>query len=405
MLLPQGYGADWWQAAAAVCREFECELCSSADGAGIGDLDERIVVAVNAGDWPTPLRAFFEEHYPGVELYARGAGTPATMATKLRESLKLIYGQSDDTTDEPQYPEPAQLLSIHLQTEESGWLDYIAAVKPEWVKLVGNIEAAKKIKAISPATKVLYRQHISHQQPYLDSGDASAFLATFWDSLKANAAYVDAIEGLNETIGTHDIEGIKKAVAFEVALSDELARRDIGVSACLLNTAVGNPDHGAEVELLLPAARAAVRNGGFLGYHPYFPAHPDHAEAWLDAEGLHFHLRALLSWDKVFVANGVYPRYLFTESGACGATPRADGRPGPMNANAGWRYSQTLNGDLNRYIALLLRWRDQVAAWNKGHGYRVRGAAIFTTAARYANWPEFEFNGHPLSVLAASLGA
>ncbi|GAG30701.1 unnamed protein product, partial [marine sediment metagenome] len=239
-------------------------------------------------------------------------------------------------------------------------------VKPRWVKLVGNMELGKLIKSASPDTKVLFRHHISHNSPFLNAPNktqaACEFLALFWDSLVANAAYIDAIEGLNETIATHDTDGIRKAVAFEVALSDELARRDIGVGACLLNTAVGNPDHGLETQKLLPAAAAAVRNNGWLGYHPYFPCTPIHATHWMDSEWEHYHGRALASWDETFAKFNVKPRYLFTEGGAVGATVRPDGRPGALNANAGWRYFTCLNGNLDAYITLLLRFRAKVAA-------------------------------------------
>jgi len=57
----------------------------SADDAGIGDLDVRRVVAVNPGKWPSDLRAFFEEHYPGVEYIPVEAETPADLAQKLRQ--------------------------------------------------------------------------------------------------------------------------------------------------------------------------------------------------------------------------------------------------------------------------------------------------------------------------------
>ena len=189
-----------------------------------------------------------------------------------------------------------------------------------------------------------------------------------------------------------------------MALSDELARRNIGVGACLLNTAVGNPDHGLETEMLLPAASAAVRNEGWLGYHPYFPCTPEKAARWMETEWEHYHGRALASWDVSFAKFNVEPRYLFTEGGAVGATVRDDGRPGALNANAGWKYSGCLNGDLDAYIVLLLRFREKVAEWNATHDNRAETLTIFTTGASYIGWPEFTFNTNELSALEAALG-
>jgi hypothetical protein len=192
-------------------------------------------------------------------------------------------------------------------------------------------------------------------------------------------------------------------VAFECALSDEAARRDIGVGAVLLNGAVGNPGH-SEVIVMLPAAEAAVRNGHWLGYHPYFPCHPDFAERWIEDEGRHHHMRALLSWDPVFVENGCKPRYLFTETGAIGAYPREDGRPaGYVSAGSGWRAPECLNGDRTRYYALLKQWRGMVADWNALNENRAEGAMLFTIGATWVGWDRFKLWKDDLDALRAVL--
>jgi len=172
----------------------------------------------------------------------------------------------------------------------------------------------------------------------------------------------------------------------------------------LLNVAVGNPQKGAETDLLLPAAEAAVRNGGWLSYHGYFPAHPQHAERWITDYASDYHLRALDVWDAQFAAHGLAPRYLFTECGAVSAVPNADGSPGPMNSGGGWRYNLCLRGDLARYIALLRQWRGMVATWNATHGNRAEMGSIFTTGAHFIGWDHFIFNGPELAALADALG-
>jgi hypothetical protein len=360
-------------------------LGGSHDDAGIGDLDERRAVAwdVQSREEREELRAFFERWYPGVELVFDG-------------------GDPDPGPD----PEPlaGPLLTVHVQTDVTGLPGFIAQAQPAWVKLVGNAELAQTIKQISPETQVLYRHHIDHQAPYLEHPDpaeaARSFLDRFWGAIEANP--IDCVEGLNETIATGDTDGIMRAVAFEVALSSEVARRG-DASACLLNTAIGNPAHGLETELLLPAAEAAVRNGHYIGYHPYFPARPGYTEQWLREEGLHHHLRALLSWDPVFTAAGYHVRYLFTEAGACGAAVRHDGRPGGYNFLAGWRHSQTLNADWQAYLGFLLDFQGQVTEWNAQNGDRARAIMLFTVGAPYVGWDEFKLWERELSALGETL--
>jgi hypothetical protein len=57
---------------------------SSADDAGIGDLDVRRVIAVNPERWPGDLRAFFKEHYSGVEYIPIEAANPEDLRSKLQ---------------------------------------------------------------------------------------------------------------------------------------------------------------------------------------------------------------------------------------------------------------------------------------------------------------------------------
>lgn len=57
----------------------------SADDAGIGDLEDRRVIAVNPHHWPTELTAdWFEEHYPRVKFYSLIAETPDKLVRALR---------------------------------------------------------------------------------------------------------------------------------------------------------------------------------------------------------------------------------------------------------------------------------------------------------------------------------
>ena len=57
----------------------------SADDAGIGDLDDRRVIAVNPHHWLHELTAdWFETHYPGSRFYSLIVDTPDELARALR---------------------------------------------------------------------------------------------------------------------------------------------------------------------------------------------------------------------------------------------------------------------------------------------------------------------------------
>lgn len=80
ILLPPDAGREWARAVIdATWDERRCTIGSSADDAGIGDLDERLVTAVNPGRWPSDLRSFFGEHYPGVKYSEVHADTAAEL--------------------------------------------------------------------------------------------------------------------------------------------------------------------------------------------------------------------------------------------------------------------------------------------------------------------------------------
>jgi len=386
-VLPQNVTRE--QAHAVLDEVFERgeTITKSSDDAGIGDLDDRNVVEWGRSASEQPDYAdFYRQYYPGVAL-----------------KFKPLPGQPPGDFEQP----GGEFLTLHLQTEVTGWLDYVRAVKPAWVKLVGNAELSRRIKEASPGTQVLYRHHVQDHAPYLNDTNpyraALRFLDLFWPAIEANP--IDVVEGLNETIATHDEAGTRRAVAFEAALSDAVLERSGGaVGACILNTAVGNPDHD-EVIWLLDAVDAACENGHFVGYHSYFPVCPNAArsECWLDEEFEHFHGRALESWDVVFREHGLFPRYLFTEAGACAAAVRSDGRPGAMNPGGGWRSVDGLNGDLDFYIDLLLAFRLMVQEWNAENDNRAEAAMIFTTGQPFINWPGFLFNGPELARLAEAL--
>jgi len=317
------------------------------------------------------------------------------------ESFRLLAKYE---TGEPQYPEPGEFLSLHIQDNSSGIYEYIATVQPEWVKLVENMQWGRQIKAISPKTNVLYRHVINNYNPYFNhSGGLRAgarlYLEQILDSLLEEADWIDAVEGVNETIATGDISGIQRTVEFECHYADWLySELGNAVVPCLLNPGVGNPQHGEEALLMLPAAEQVVKYNGYLGGHTYIGFNYKQRYCTLSDSVRHFSMRPLLSWDVEFRKKGVYPQYIFTEGGGIlivnGSMP---------SATAGWRYKETCNGDWEWYKSSLLKYRSLVQAWNKEHGNRCRGQCIFTFPGS-GEWEHFGISRKQLLDLSRLVG-
>jgi hypothetical protein len=88
VLLPPGANQKWSRAVLdATWDSHRYTIGGSADDAGIGDLDSRIVLAVNPDLWggPDVLRDFFAEHYPGVRYRTVTAETPEALVEKLKD--------------------------------------------------------------------------------------------------------------------------------------------------------------------------------------------------------------------------------------------------------------------------------------------------------------------------------
>jgi hypothetical protein len=67
----------------ATWDDFRFTIGSSADDAGIGELDDRVVLAVNPSGWPSDLQAFYEHYYPGVKYAEVQAGTAAGLRSAI----------------------------------------------------------------------------------------------------------------------------------------------------------------------------------------------------------------------------------------------------------------------------------------------------------------------------------
>ncbi len=86
VLLPPSAGAAWAEAVVeATWESRRFTVGGSADDAGIGDLDERRVIAINPAAWGGDLALFFRLHYPGVAYEALEVEGPAALREALAE--------------------------------------------------------------------------------------------------------------------------------------------------------------------------------------------------------------------------------------------------------------------------------------------------------------------------------
>ncbi len=90
VLLPPTAGSEWLNAivASQVWEEHHWTVGYSADDAGIGDLDQRTVLVVNAPAWPDPILPWLEMWYPGVKVIPITAVASSDL-TSILKSLDL----------------------------------------------------------------------------------------------------------------------------------------------------------------------------------------------------------------------------------------------------------------------------------------------------------------------------
>ena len=360
----------------------------SYDDAGVGDLDDRTAVL-----WGIPdvARAeysdWYDKWYPGVE-------------------VKFFELPGEGLPEPPKLP-PSNTTKVgfHLQRPFNGCLDLIKrcadAGKPmAWVKVVQeHLEIIEQIKAVSLDTKCLFRYiprespaYFIHAPDYWQALNQSTFASMFDRAVELG---YDAVETpVNEVIGTHNPDIVMQNVSFDSAYCYWCRDRSGDqVAPAILTPGGGNPDHGYETSLLVPAAKAVLETNGILVPHTYFPVWPEPgvSEEWMNSGQVQYdyHLRPVLSWLPTFADAGIDVsklRLVFGECGAVGAHKNAVGLPGGYkDAGAGWRRYDALNGDLARYVDLLASYEALCQLYPQ-----IEGWVIFTQG--HVGWEHFQFN-------------
>lgn len=273
---------------------------------------------------------------------------------------------------------------------------YIADGKPSIIKGVpgGDVYRMGKLAhAYSPGTRTVWRRVVGdgnyivgnlrdQAQRYLDqykdeaetaSRNLGITLDEFWN-------HIDYIGGLNELISNWD-PNTPTQVEFECHLAD-LVHTQIGHNTALAAPAVpvGNPNHAAEDVLkMLPLAKLSEQGLVILDYHAYWTAGKEPGRSYLDQEWEWFPGR-WTEWDKIFTAEGVYPTYMFGESGMV-----YDPTDGTWVGGGGsWRNA----GSILYYLDQIKRMNERIAAWNATHNNRCLGGVLFTCEYSWG-WDEF----------------
>jgi len=260
---------------------------------------------------------------------------------------------------------------------------------------------ARAVHRVSPETLIVYRKVWNDWHYYIYDkfgtdmmAAARAFVQWLEPELEEISTEIGgarfAVEGLNEAIATGALEDIRRVAEFEAGVARLLAESQYNCRAVVLNVAVGNPQHGAETELLVPAVRAAVETDGYVGYHAYWPA--SKTQTWLESDWEHFAGRWAESWDPVFREHGLRPRYVMTEGGAIGDSNVF------LNAEAGWR---KCIGDWGRTLDEILRYDQLCRGSLPGREGRYVGTCLFTTGG--VKWEYFQYYREQFETLGRAL--
>lgn len=316
-------------------------------------------------------------------------------------------------------------MTFHMQSTVPGWLDAVAKLPAGVpVKAVNDYFMCRDIKARNPNVKTVFRHVYAPQQPSGNYDEnlalARHFFSTFIDGTwfqQEIYKYVDYIEEWNEYLA-NTTAGDELAIwlswnkAVQVAWNEQKAAHPemAHIKLVCCNTAVGN-------SIPLEFARQVASYGNVLGYHGYthFDVYSligkllnsraasfivDRSERLSTAAASagtrdpldwQYHSGRWVGMDANYVANGVYVKWLFTESG-----PYRD-------TYAGWKNNLVLGGDFTRYLDECVKYQiDHIAAWNEAHGHRALGFALFTTS-NDSQWSQYNLDNSQLNQIADTM--
>lgn len=161
VLLPPNLGLDWVEALLrATWDKNRFTIGGSADDAGVGDLNQRRVIAINPAGWSGDLRGWLNANYPGVDYTQLDAANPANLEAQLRTlnlpGVPVAAERAGRGAPRTQYKRVYILLPPRRGTD---WA--IAAARATWNKYratiggsaddagVGDLDA-RRVIAVNP---------------------------------------------------------------------------------------------------------------------------------------------------------------------------------------------------------------------------------------------------------------
>jgi hypothetical protein len=260
VLLPPDADAAWTRAVIqATWDEERYTVGSSADDAGIGNLNERRVIAVNPHHWPGDLHSFFEAYYPGVEYATIEAATPDELAAQLLP-----------TTSPPSPPPPpatsASKLGAHVLRAAAGLGEFIAG-KPAVVTLVGDWGMAANIPKGTLVIGAIAGNYDGQFQRASGAPPQQAAQQFVNDALGTYRSNPDIAywQGHNEPVWNSEDE-MGWYAEFEIARMEIMA--NLGLKCVIGNFATGSPPLHLW-PAFIPACQAALEYRAILGLHEY----------------------------------------------------------------------------------------------------------------------------------------
>jgi hypothetical protein len=258
---------------------------------------------------------------------------------------------------------------------------------------------AVRVKQLNPDTLTVVRFFTTEQHLSGNDQEITNRIQNYVDSIApdliAMQADIDYVESWNETIGSSDYEGNRKAVVADCAFAEALDNLGVNVKPVLLCVAVGNPLE-VWVEQLRPAVELVCNLGGALGYHPYWWSNQntDGLDSWWP-----YHAGRWQEWDKVFSTWGLYPHYIFGEMGVVASESGYH-----LGAHDGWKSPACLNGDWGKFLVQIEEFHNRLHLWNSTHGNRALGATFFTTGEDYTGWLNFQIREAEMISLTERFG-
>lgn len=320
------------------------------------------------------------------------------------ESWRLIQ-----PAEEPPPPPPSTATIVSFQQQRAGEHrdQFISQVQPPAWLLIGGFEEARHLKSLAPNMEIAIRHVDNDWKSYLMASDKDAaaerWIRHYGQTLFDQAEYIDYALDLNEYIATNDYETLRATPFWIEALIKRFEKEGWPARIIGLNVPVGNPQHDylcdeqgipRQIPILTPAVRLLTDNKCKIAYHTYYGIRKigdGQYYSTLDEPAsvrIHYAFRALLSWDPVFTAAGVYPQYAFTEGG-----PIYINEAGAMtNAHAGWKYKHTFDGDVEACAQSYVQFQELVQVWNATHGNRARWLAGFLHGG-FDEWRYFDAAG------------